>query len=199
MNLTRRDFGKYSGIAALTFVSGASIELIGCNTANVFSSIQVWIPIGISAVQGIVTLLGALVPPQATAIITLVNAGFASLLATVTQYENDKNPADKATILAKIHTILADIVTNFQSFLNALNLGNNPIEAIVIGLANIILAALAGFINQLPVSNITTSMSYKLDRKSITVTPKYYKNVAQFKLDYNAVINSHGHPELDLK
>jgi hypothetical protein len=195
MDMNRRSFAKYTGIGLL----GLTINFESCTASSVFNSILTWIPIGVSAIQGIVTLLGALVPPQATAIITLVNAGFASLLATVTQYENDTNPADKATILAKIHTILADIVTNFKSFLGALNLGNNPIEAIVIGLANIILAAIAGFINQLPVSNITTSMSYKLDRKSITVIPKYYKNVAQFKLDYNTEANSHGHPELDLK
>ena len=195
MNITRRSFAKYTGVGLL----GLSLTFEGCTAGSVFNSILTWIPIGISAIQGIVTLLDGLVPPGASAIITLVNAAFASLSATVTEYNNDTNPADKATLLAKIHTILADIVSNFQSFLNALNLGNNPIEAIVIGLSNIILAALAGFINQLPSANIPTSMSFRLDGKNISVTPKYYKSVSQFKSDYNTFANSHGHPEMDLK
>jgi hypothetical protein len=164
-----------------------------------------WIPVGLAAVDSIITLLGPLVPPGAIAIITLVKAAFADLSAAITQYNNDTNPADKDSLLAKIKTILKDIADNFQSFLNALNLARNPIVNIVLGLANIFIAAIMGFLGQLPVTKTPTAKdtslvkSVKVGGQSIQVVPKFYKNVAEFKSDWNQTAMSKGHPEAEIK
>jgi hypothetical protein len=199
-SVNRRTFASRIGsFALLAFAAGSSVVMVGCS--GVFSQIMSWIPIGLSAIDSIVTLLGPLVPPGATAILVIVKAAFADLSAAITEYNNDTNPADKSSVLAKIKTLLKDIADNFQSFLNALNLGNNPIVAIVIGLANIILAAIAGFMGQLPASAGTklTSPTVHVGNQTQPVLPKVYKNVGDFKRDWNAVAVKYNHPEAELK
>lgn len=196
--MTRRGFGKLTGTGLLALAIASTSSLLqGCSA---FTNILNWIPVGINAVNSILVILGPLVPPGAVAIMVLVKAAFADLAATVTQYNNDSNPADKATLVAKIRTILADIVSNFQSFLNALNLGNNPIEGIVIGLAGVVLSAIEGFLGQLPAPTGATvvSTSYHLGARTIPITPKLYKNVNAFKSDFNSIAISSGHPEIVL-
>lgn len=189
--MNRRSFAKKS---LLFLAVGSALSLDGC---NVFDDILNWIPVGLTALQGIITILGSLIPPPALAIITVIKAGFADLLAAVKEYNADTNPADKATLLAKIRTFLNDIVNNFQSFLNALNLGNNPIVNIVIGLADIIISAIEGFMGQLPPSAPTPlAMTLHVGSKSVTVVPKFYKSVADFKKAYNSIATSNGHPEV---
>jgi len=190
--MNRRSFIKISSTGVLSFAIGSVATLDGC---TVFDDILTWVPIGLTAIQGIVTVLGPLISPGALTILALIKAGFADLSAAVSEYNNDTNPADKANLLSKIRTILADIVSNFQAFLDALNLGDNPIINIVIGLANIVISAIEGFMNQLPSTKstaLTTRLS--LGSKSITVTPKFYKSVKDFKKDYNsfALANNHG-------
>ena len=193
--VTRRDFGKLAGTGVLSLAAVGSMEFSGCSS-TVFSQILSWIPIGISAITGIVTVLGPLVPPQALLIIGLVKAAFADLSATV----NDPNPADKATWLAKIRTILNDIVTNFQSFLAQLNLGGNPIEAIVLGLAQVVLSALAGFLGQLPAAGgKTVSETFRIGRgRLVAYTPHFYKSVNEFKTAYNSVCVANNHQEVEI-
>jgi hypothetical protein len=196
--LTRREFSKRTGTGLLALATGLSFTLTGC---NVFDSIANWIPTGIAAINGIITVLGALVPPQALVIISLVKAALADLAATVNQYRNDTEPTHKDTLLHKIRTILADIVQNFQSFLDALNLGSNPIEAVVIGLANIILSAIAGFIGQLPAppaGTVPVATTFHVGGRQMPITPKLYKNNKGFIADYNQVAEIFHHPEIDL-
>lgn len=196
MQITRRAFGKATSFVLLGFTAIFSSFLAGCGFVT---DIEVWIPVAIVAINGIVTVVGTLMPPGALTFITLVKASLSDLDATVTQYANDTNPADKATWEAKISTILNDIASNFQSFLTALNLGDNPIVNIVIGLANVLLAAIAGFLGQLPATSKSLSMSLRVGSKTMTVVPKFYKNVKDFKHDYNAVAIADGHPEIQIK
>lgn len=192
---TRRGFNKTLGLGSLFVLIGSSLSLEGC---SVFDSILTWVPIGLTALQGIVTVLGPLIGPAA-GIITLIKAAFADLSAAVSAYKNDTNPADKATLLAKIRTFLGDIVNNFQTFFNALNIGNNPILNIVIGLANVILAAIEGFMGQLPATGTKTpTTSFHVGTRQLTVTPKFYNRVSDFKHDYNAVASAGGHPEISI-
>lgn len=191
MNITRRNFVKSSSLLYLASLGSAAF-ITGC---NVFDDILNWVPVGLTAIQGIVTLLGPLVPPGAITILNLVKAAFADLVAAVNDYKNDTNPADKATLLAKIRTLLNDIVNHFQDFLNALNLGNNPIVNIVIGLANIVISAIEGFMNQLP-PPVSLVPTIHLGAQIVNITPKYYKHVGDFKKDYNAFATANGHSEI---
>jgi len=193
--VNRRTFASRIGsFALLAFAGGFSLSLTGC---SVFTNILNWIPVGLSAIDSIVALLGPLVPPGATAILTIVKAAFADLSAAISQYNADTNPADKATLLAKIKTVLKDIADNFQSFLNALNLGNNPLVAIVIGLANIILSAIMGFMGQLPA--VPTTKTVKVGSQTQPIVPKVYKSPADFKKAFNSVCVTLNHPEAELK
>lgn len=198
--MNRRTFISRTGRFLVTSAAlGTSSTLIGCTAGSVFTDILNWIPTAVSAINGIVTVLGAFMPPGSAAIITLIDAALASLAATITEYNNDTNPADKATLLAKIRTILNDVYKNFESFLNTLNLGSNPIIAVVIGLANIIIAAISGFIGQIPASAPSATIYFRLNGQSHIVAPKLYKKVSDFKKDYNAVCVVNNHPEIELK
>lgn len=195
---TRRQFT--SSLALLFVALAAPFAMLGC---GIFSDILAWVPVGISAINGIVTVLGALLPPSAVSIIALIKTAFTDLTATINAYNADTNPADKATLLAKIRTLLAEIAANFQSFLDQLNLGNNPIEAIVIGLANVFLAAIQGFLGQLPApaggATKTLTATFRVDRKTMPLAPKYYKHPADFKHDWNLVCIADGHPEIEIQ
>ncbi|SRR5258708_6598253 len=195
--MNRRNFvkGSYSGLLYLA-IGGSAFTMTGC---NVFDDILAWVPVGLTALEGITTVLGPLLGPGAAAVITIIKAGFADLSAAVSEYRSDTNPADKATLLARIRTFLSDIVNNFQSFLNALNLGNNPIINIVIGLVDVVLAAIEGFMGQLPPAPVGTKpvpKEFKLGTQVHVIVPKFYKSVGDFKRDYNSIATTNGHPEV---
>lgn len=200
MQISRRNFGKLWTSAALLMTAGVSPFLTGC---GIFSDILAWTNVAGVAIDGIVTALGPFMPPGGGQVILLIKAFLTDLAGTVTEYENDTNPADKATLLAKIRTILSDIATNFQSFLAGINLGNNPIVAVVLGLAQVVLAAIAGFLGELPTPTppivqlkiVTVTVS----GKALAVTPKYYKHVQAFISDYNSVCVANGHTELEIR
>lgn len=193
MQISRRNYSKLCGSAALFLVLGGSPFLMGC---GVFSDILAWTNIAGVAIDGIVAVLGSFMPPGGGQIIQLIKAFLSDLAGAVTEYQNDTNPADKATYLAKIRTILGDIASNFQSFLAQINLGNNPIVAVVLGLAQVILAAIMGFLGELPTGAIALSPSIRIGTKVLTITPKYYKHVGDFQNDYNSVAIANGHPEI---
>jgi len=194
MDLTRRGFTKLCSTGLIVFASGLTVFITGC---GVFSDIQTWVPVGLAALQGILTALGPLVSPGAAQIVSLIKIGFADLVATVNAYTSDTNPADKATLVAKIRTILNDIVKGFQDLLVALNLANNPIEVVVVDLANVILSALAGFLSQLPVP-AGGPVGVSLKKGGVPVGAKVYKHTSDFKRDFNAACVKDGHPELQL-
>lgn len=206
MILSRRQFSKLTSATLLGIAASLSLSLTGCSA---FADISAWIPLATAAIDGIVTVLGALMPPGAGAIVALVKAGLADLAAAIAQYNGDSDPSHKATLLARIRTLLNDVALNFQAFLNSLNLGANPIITVIIGLSNVILAAIAGFQGQLPApapaagggsaKGMTVSTSYTLGGKRFPIVPKYYKRAADFARDYNAVAVADGFPQIVIK
>ena len=192
--MNRRNFVQRMGsFALLSFAGSFSLALTGCNA---FTDIEAWVPVGIAAVNSIVKLLGAFLPPGASAIITLVLAGLTDLAQAVRDYNADQNPADKATLLAKIRTLLTDIAKNFQDVLNAAA-GNNPIIGIVLALAQVFLSALAGFLGELPAASAPKMV--RLGSQTLPVTPKRYKKPAGFVTDFNNVCVRLNHPEAEIK
>ena len=192
--LSRREFGKLSGLWLFLVSIGSTIWMTGC---NVFDDILAWIPVATNAIDGIVAVLGTLVTPSAAAAITTIKALLDDLAAAVQAYLADTNPADKSTLLAKIRTFLAAIMSSFQNFLDTLMLNGNPILKIVLGLATIILSALAGFLGQLPTPTPAPA-SFRLSGQTVPITPKYYKHVKNFKSDWNAAAVQNGHPEIQI-
>ena len=65
--------------------------------------------------------------------------------------------------------------------------------SLVLGLAQVVLAAIAGFLGQLPTTGTKMlGSTVTVSGKTLPVVPKYYKNVGQFKSDWNAVCVAHG-------
>jgi hypothetical protein len=193
MNLTRRDFGKYAGLGIMTLTAGAlSITMDGC---NVFQDIENWIPVGEAAFQGIVNLLegAGLITPAINPLVTTIIAAFNDLLADIKAYQAITPPP--AGLLAKIEAVFNLIVSNFQSLLA--QIASNPIATLIIGLAQIILSTIAGFLGELPLSSQILSGTFRAGGQSVTYTAQK-RTVARFKKDYNSVATAAGHPEIKL-
>lgn len=196
MSLSRRQFASRSILAATA--SAFTFSLTGCNA---FSDILAWTAVASTAIDGIVTVLGPLMPPGGAAIITLIKAALADLAAAITQYNSDTNPADKATLLAKIRTFLEAIAANLQSFFQQIT-SAGPTINIALGLAEVVIAAVEGFLGTLPPAPTPAPAATQLhvgSGRTVPVTPKLYKRVSDFKRDFNAVCILNNRPELEIK
>jgi hypothetical protein len=195
MNMTRRDFGKSTGIGLLGLAVGGSLLTEGCG--NIFSEILAWVPVGKAAFQGIINLLegAGLVNPAINALVTTILAGFDDLVADIKAYQAIQPPP--AGALAKIQEVFSLIVNNFQSLLS--QVAANPIATLIIGLAQIILSTIAGFMGQLPATAKTLQLTgtFRVGRETVSYTAKA-RTRRQFKKDWNHVAEAGGHKEIDL-
>jgi len=208
--ITRREFtGFLTGTALLASTGSATILLNACNPSSVFAEIEAWAcpPAGgttsplQNAINGIVTILGPFLPPGATVLIAAITASVTAACGATQEYLNTTPPP--VGIIAKIQTALTDIADNLQAFLNAFNIPGNPIIAVVIGLAQVILSTIAGFLGKLPVAagaakTMVIRASVRFSGVSAPVTPKV-RTVKSFKSDYNAVCEAHGQTAIELQ
>jgi hypothetical protein len=185
MQLTRREFhGHLAKGAAVVALAGTTLELEGC---NVFTEIEAWIPLGIDAVNGILSVLaanGVLLPPQVTAIVNLIMAGLTALKGAIAEYEATTPPPQGA--LQKIETIFQDIVDNFSSFLAALGLPGGSLFIMIAALVQAILETIAGFVNKLPTGTATVAASLRVGSRTVPVLPKF-RSQRQFKRHWNSL------------
>lgn len=181
------------GASAVSFLAG------GC---NVFEDILAWVPVANAGITAIQVLLGALVTPLIIPIFTAIKTALSDLSGAVSAYQNDTNAADKATSLAKVGTFLADITSNFQNLLSALPLGG--IVSLVIGLVQVILTTIAGFVTKLPAAAGTSTMQRVMMAKQITFQaqtmqiPAIYRDKNKFRSDWNSLCTLGGHPEAEI-
>lgn len=193
--MTRRSFGQASTLAFLAFgFLGSLFTMVGC---NVWTEIEQWVPVGITAFESVITLVAPMASPGLNAIAETVKAGFAALAAAVDQYIAAP-AADKATLLQKVQLIFEDVSTNLQNFLNAVNIpGANPIVKVVLGLVNIILSTIAGFVNRIGAPAAIASRRLTLAGQSVVVSP-VFRTKKSFKHDFNVVCIDNGHPEAQI-
>jgi hypothetical protein len=193
----RRIFIESLGLA---IAGGSVVSLAGCPAASVFAQIQAWVPVGLSALQGILTVLTPVIGPiggSIAVIVGLIKSSFADLMAAVSEYQNAP-AASKATLLDKIKLILQDLADNFNKFLADLNLNGNPILSLVVSLVQVILNVLAGFAGALPGTPVAIRRQVRLRNGStVTVTPVKL-SLADFKKQFNQLADNAGHPEIDL-
>jgi len=182
------------GAGVLVLASGVTLSLEGC---DVWSEIEQWVPTGIAAFEQIVILVAPVAAPGIDAIAEAVKAAFSVLAAAVDQYRNA--PADqKATLLQKVILAFNLVSTNLQQFLNAINVpGSSPIVKIVLGLVNIILSTIMGFVNRIQPTPATAAVRLTLSGQSVNVTP-VVRSRAKFKSDWNAACVQAGHPEMQV-
>jgi hypothetical protein len=165
----------------------------GC---NVFTEIEAWVPVGEASFQGIVDLLETtgLVTPAINPLVTTIIAAFNDLLAAVKQYEAIQPPP--TGLLARIQGFFEIIVSNFQTLLSQIS--SSPILSLVIGLAQIILSTIAGFLQELPVSSSLLTGTFRIGGQQVTYTAQK-RTVGQFKKSYNRAAEAGGHSEIDLR
>jgi hypothetical protein len=200
--MNRRTWFKTSGsgVTALLIAGSGSLFLSGC---NVIASIKAYIPVGIAAFTGVVSLLSGLgiIPPgTGTAIallVGLVKSGFADLMAAIDQY-NAAPAADKSTLLAKVSLILSEVSQNIGKFFSDLAINDSTVLTLVTGLVRLILSTLAGFAAQLPPPPTPLALSFKVAGHPVAITPKIISRSA-FVKQYNQLCANAGHPELALK
>jgi hypothetical protein len=199
MVMTRRDFGKSAGTGLLLLATaGSSSMLVGCGTSSssIFNEIAAWEPIGKSAVQGIITLLEGvgLIAPGMPLLISAILAGFDELIADVKAYQAMNPPP--ANALDRIVAVFNLIVGNFQDMLAQLMVSVNPIIATVIGLAQVILGTIAGFLANLPKAARLSGV-FSVGREAVTYSAQL-RSRKQFKHDFNSIAVAGGHPEIQL-
>lgn len=177
-NPTRRDFGKMLLVGAVGF---ASIDLASCDQATlqtILTDIEDWAPTAEKAVNSILAIIDP--TPAAQAAAALVEGVINQLLADVQQYLNTNPPP--VGLLAKIQAILQDVATNYQAFLNTINV-TSPAVGAVIAIAELVFAAISGFISQVlkhapPAAKAklkalaVTVSSFKFQGQSYSVKPK---------------------------
>jgi hypothetical protein len=199
MKSSRRSF--LQGLAAFFIVLFSSLSfLTGCNATTIFQTILAWIPTAEKAFAGIVTILGPFLPPGASAIIAEVNAAFQVVVAAVNEYLNAP-AADKTTFLDKLRVALQAVSDQIQAFLNAINIPGNPIVAVVLGLAQVIISTIEGFLNNLPVpvggKVLTMQAALHCSGATVVVVPKL-RNDSSFKKDFNAICEANGQTSIEL-
>jgi hypothetical protein len=194
--MNRREMLKLSSTALLVGASGGLMS--SCSTADIYTQITAYVPVGLLALEGILTLLSPFVPTlAASAIVAIIKASFADLSAAITEY-NAAPATSKATIIGKIKTILGAIADNFQTFLSDLNLGGNPVVATVGKLVQLILGVLAGFAGKLPGTPLATKKLLKLRNGTTLAVSPQVLTVKQFKSAYNTITAADGHSEVKL-
>jgi len=187
-NLSRRDFGKLVGTTTLALsIGGSTLFVEGC---SVMSSIEDWVPVGISAVKSIETILGANGFPlgaAAQALLDAVLGGLAQLLADVKIYQAITPPPVGA--LAKVQAAFGVITQNFQAFLSSVNIGNSPLLQTIVAIAQVVLSTIAGFVGKLPV---TPATRMQLSHMTITMSGGTYpvnpvvRTRGNFKRNFNS-------------
>lgn len=197
-NQGRRRFlvvvGAGSGYLLMAGSGILSLLLGGC---SVITDIENWVPIALTSLSSIQALLGVLATPLIVAIFTQIKAALSDLLAAAQEY--DKAPdASKGTALGKMQTALTAITDNFQNMLAQLP-GVGAIISLVIGLVQIILTTIAGFVTKLPAApagavNPTMRASIKAHNQTVTIPP-IYRNKKKFRGDWNSMCALAGHPE----
>jgi hypothetical protein len=191
----RREFGKLSGWAIFLMAIGASVFETGC---GIMDTILAWVPVGLNAFSGILTVLsgaGIVIGPGPAAIITLIKAGFSDVTLAIQQYEAIKPPP--AGALAKIDAVLNLLVQNFQNFLTSINIQNSAVATLVIGLAEVILTTISGFVAALPASTpmpltkVGLARQVRIGGHTLNTTPVKNPSIHQFKKDWNKAAGTH--------
>jgi len=193
--ISRRKFGRDLMLAAS--VAASSFSAAGCLfSGNVFDSILTYIGVGLEAFASIVALVPGL--GAATPIVALINAGFATLKAAVTEYEAAPG-ASKNTALAKIHEALVALQDNLATFVN-----NVPgAGSAIVNMIAIIVSTLAGFAAKLPLPTSLPASTLARFRRPVLLRGQVVipmaRSLKQFKHDFNRQLEMSGHPELDLR
>ena len=202
MNLSRRQFIEKSGQGvigtALTLATagGSMFVLEGC--AFSIQSVLNWTKVGSGTIGSIVNLLvGAGILVCATCSV-LANAAMAAITAIGTAVQNyiNADPAGKTTLLGKIQTALQAGLAASTAFFESLSIPGQSLASLIVGLAGLVLNAIAGFIGQIgvPAAMYAIARTTRVGAQSINVTPTVMSE-KQFRSAVNKLLVQYGYPQ----
>lgn len=204
MKLTRREFGQASifSLIAMWFTSlFATFSMWTCAQTidQVLAKLEVWVPTVINVAQNILALLTPFIPQAgaAAAIIATITGIVQSIISAINEYKN-ADPATKTTLIGKIRDALQAISDNLVGFVTGLNLSGNPIVKVVGVLLSVVVSAITGYINLLPVMHgakakaLSTSVTVGGER--FAIKPNALDRGA-FIVEWNTQCDSLKHPE----
>jgi hypothetical protein len=203
MQMTRRMFTKQAGTGLLVLATGC-LTMDGCSFAQ---DILAWAPLGLAAFNAVITMLETFgiitADPALVIIVAAVRTGFADLVQDVKLYEAIKPPPSGA--LAEISAVLTLIAGNIKDLFATIQTSFAPVINLIIGLVQLILGTIAGFVNTIgpqPGMTLTTatmanSFKFSVNRQTVNYVP-LKMSPAKFKHDWNAICTSQGHKEMFL-
>lgn len=200
LTVTRRNFGKSISLGMIGLMFMSMVSTVGCTFTSIYNAIIKYIPVGLSAVASILSILsgaGIGISPLASTILNLIKIGFADLQTAITQYQNSTGSAQQ-TALGITTNVLADIEANIQQFWNDLTIPDAKLAALCSGLLGIIVSTLQGFQTQLPkptppAPGTARAIQATLPKK-IYATPKM-RSVSQFRKDFNSLLTDAGYAQ----
>lgn len=200
--MNRRQFLEKSGQGAIgtaltiATAGGSMFVLEGC--AFSMASVLAWTKVGNGTIGSIVNLLvGAGILACATCSL-LANAAMAAITAigaAVQNYDN-ADPANKTTLLGKIQTALQAGLAASTAFFESLSIPGQSLASLIVGLAGLVLNAIAGFIGQVgtPAALSAVVRSVKVAAQSVIVTPTVM-SAKQFQSAINKLFVQYGYPQ----
>lgn len=199
MNMDRRSF------VGRTILSLVALNLPLCVTGcNVFTDILNWVPIGINAISGVLSLLGGagiVLGPGVVALLGLIQAGLTDLRLAIVEYQSTTPPP--AGALAKIDTFLGDLVNNLGNVLTQLPVGPASIIGLAAGLLELVLGMIQGFISKVPMASFpktVAALKRPLVNGAVPIVIPVRMNLSRRKFihDYNLMAEAGGHPQVKL-
>jgi len=195
----RRSFLTRSGLALFALAMGGMTFLTGCSWET---DLLNWLPLGIQSINTILSLLagaGILLGPSILATIGVIQAGLEDLRLAVIEYQATNPPP--VGLLAKIDTLLSDLVANIGNVISQLPANN--IISLVIGLFELVLSMLEGFLQRatptsLPKTAVALKRAIVVQGKSVVVFPRTNLSRRKYIRDFNHLLDAGGHSEDDL-
>lgn len=200
MKMNRRQFLEKSGHGSLgtavvvATAGGSMFVLEGC--AFSMASVLAWTKVGNGTIGSIVNLLvGAGILACATCSV-LANAAMAAITAIGAAVQNYQNadPTNKTSLLGKIQTALQSGLAASTAFFESLSIPGQSLASLIVGLAGLVLNAIAGFIGQVGTPAVAMARSVKVAAQSVAVTP-VVMSAKQFQSAVNKLLVQYGYPQ----
>ena len=199
--VSRRQFFEVSskGVIGIALAGAVATSMSGCafNVQDILN----WIPTATASISSILSLLvGAGVLACATCSV-LANVALAAITAVGTAVQAYLNApaANKTTLLGKIQTALQAALTASGQFFESVNVPDQKLFSLIIGIASLVLSAISGFIGQIggnPPVQATLKMTGAGVTQGVAYSPKVYTSTRSYKADFNKLATEYGHAEL---
>lgn len=188
----------------LSYAVGIS-ALAGCpKIGDVLAVLETYVPVGLQAFTGIVTLINPPVGTGLTLAVIAAKAGWADVSAAIAFYQSAPAAA-KSTALGKVDTALEGLVGGLQKVLNSFGLSSQTDQQAAVAALMLLIATLSGIQAGITPAGVTAARARRAAIPARMVVGAQSVEISstadpkKFKAQYNAIMNAGGHPQLQLQ